>query len=770
MIDSVQPDYTNTPISPQRPPFLYAPSDPTAPPAVTIVTPFYNTGAIFQETVQSVLQQSLQQWEWLIVNDGSTDAESLALLNKYRARDPRIRVLDHAGNQGLSAARNTGFRAARAPYVVQLDGDDLLEPTAVEKWVWFLESYPEFAFVKGFTVGFGAQEYLWTRGFHDGGAFLEENLIAPTSAIRTSVHTAVRGYDEENRDGLEDWDFWLRCAHVGYWGGTVPEYLDWYRRRPRHVDRWTNWDNGDRQRAFHASLRQRYAHLWNGGFPQIQPRWHMPSDTVPATLPYDNRLRKEASRLLMIVPWLTLGGADKFNLDLLGQLTRRGWEVSIATTLEGDHSWLPAFARLTPDIFVLHRFLRLVDYPRFLRYLIQSRQIDVVLISHSELGYLLLPYLRAHCPQVTFVDLCHIEEEHWKNGGHPRLACEYQSLLDGNVVVSEHLKRWMGDRGADLQRIRSCYINVDPEQWRPDVERRAHVRRELDLPSQMPVVFYAGRLCEQKQPRVFAQVMLRLSRSGLPFRALVAGDGPDAEWLRSFLKNHGLNATVHMLGAVSSERMRELMTAVDLFFLPSQWEGIALSFYEAMACELPVVGADVGGQRELVTPDCGVLIPRSSEEAEADIYARTLLDLLKDPERLRQMGKAARRRIEAGFRLEQMGERMDGLLREFQRLHETHPRVPPSRELGQVCAAQAVEYQRLWKVADGLWRQHGQEERLLFPPHLLDPHSDSWRTLAYFSLRRLVLPYYQAALNRNMRWLLPLKNTVKRMLLPDRPA
>ncbi len=770
MIDPVQPDYTNTPIDPQRPSFLYAPADPTTPPAVTIVTPFYNTGAVFRETAQSVLQQSMQQWEWLIVNDGSTDAESLALLDVYRDCDPRIRVLDHEVNKGLSAARNTGFRAACAPYVVQLDGDDLLEPTAVEKWVWFLESYPEFSFVKGFTVGFGAQEYLWTRGFHDGGAFLEENLIAATGAIRTAVHAAVQGYEEENRAGLEDWDFWLRCAHAGYWGGTVPEYLDWYRRHPRHGDRWTNWDNGDRQRAFSTSLRQRYSSLWNGGFPQIQPRWHMPCDTVPATLPYDNLLQKEAPRLLMIVPWLTLGGADKFNLDLLGQLTRRGWEVSIATTLEGDHSWLPAFARRTPDIFVLQHFLRLVDYPRFLRYLIQSRQVDVVLISNSELGYLLLPYLRAHCPHVTFVDLCHMEEEEWKNGGHPRFAYEYQSLLDGNVVTSEHLKRWMGARGADPQRIHSCYTNADPERWRPDAERRAQVRHELHLSNETPVVFYAGRLCEQKQPRVFAQTMLHLVRSGIPLQALVAGDGPDGDWLRAFVKSHGLQATVHMLGAVSSERVRDLMTAVDVFFLPSQWEGIALSIYEAMACAVPVVGADVGGQRELVTPECGVLLPRSEEAAEAEAYAQTLAALLRDPERLRRMGHAARQRIEAGFRLEQMGERMDGLLREFRRLHEAHPHVPPSREIGQICAAQAIEYQRLWTVADGLWRSTGREERFLLPPHLLDPHSDSWRTLAYFSLRRLALPYYQAALHWKLPGLLSLKDRVKRMLLRDKAS
>jgi GT2 family glycosyltransferase len=261
----------------------------------------------------------------------------LAVLDHYRRCDPRIRVIDHDGNKGLSAARNTGFRAAQTPYVVQIDSDDLLEPTAVEKWVWFLESYPEVAFVKGYSVGFGAQEYLWEKGFHNGSAFLEDNLVDATCAVRTVIHRAVGGSDETIREGLEDWDFWLRCANAGYWGGTIPEYLNWYRRRVSHGDRWANWDNAERLQVFRTHLRQQYPKLWNGGFPQLQQRWPLSHDTVPDTLPWENRLQKKKPRLLMLVPWLTLGGADKFNLDVVAQLTQRGWEITIATTLPGDN-------------------------------------------------------------------------------------------------------------------------------------------------------------------------------------------------------------------------------------------------------------------------------------------------------------------------------------------------------------------------------------------------------------------------------------------------
>ena len=461
MIDPSAPDFRNAPVSPQRPYFHYATTDVSAPPYVTIITPFYNTGPVFHETARSVLQQSFQQWEWLIVNDGSTEPDALALLADYRHKDPRIRVIDHPENRGLSAARNTGFREACTDYVVQLDSDDLLEPTAVEKWRWFLMSHPEFAFCKGYSVGFEGTQYLWQGGFHEGEAFLEENRVDSVSMVRRVVQHAVGGYDEANRNGFEDWDFWLRCASFGYWGGTIPEYLNWYRRRPRHSDRWSNWDSGAHQEAFREQLRQRYPQLWNAGFPQIHPRAYMPNDSVPDTLPCENRLHKTKPRLLMLLPWLTMGGSDKFNLDLLQQLTARGWEVSIATTLQGDHPWLPLFARHTPDLFILEHFLRLVDYPRFLRYLIQSRQVDVVMVSHSELGYLLLPYLHIHFPDVTFVDFSHMEEEQ-KSNLYLRMAVEYQELLDLNIVSSQHLKRSMILRGADPERIEVSHTNVDP--------------------------------------------------------------------------------------------------------------------------------------------------------------------------------------------------------------------------------------------------------------------------------------------------------------------
>jgi len=522
-------------------------------------------------------------------------------------------------------------------------------------------------------------------GFHQPAGVFRDRYRRRITLIRRETFAEIGEFDESLDVSRAERDFFVRCAQTGHWGATIPEFLAW--QSPGYIDSQTD-------------------RLPGPVVPDLRPRWHQPYDPVPDKLPFENSLAKSRPRALLVLPWLTMGGSDKFNLDLLQQLVQRhGYEVTLATTLTGDQSRMPLYAQHTPDVFVLSNFLRLVDYPRFLRYLIQSRQTDVVVLSHSHLGYQLLPYLRAHCPQATYVDYCHIEEEDWQNGGYPRASVSYETLLDLTVVSSQHLKDWMTARNGDPERIQVCYTNINPQDWAPDPSLRGRVRRELRLSEPTQAILFAGRLCHQKQPRVFAQVMRELDRKPLHFVALVAGDGEDRPWLERFIRQHRLEHRIVLLGATPYRRVRELMCASDIFFLPSKWEGIALSLFEAMASGLAVVSADVGGQRELVTADCGILLPRSDPATEVQQYAAVLEQLLGDSTGCHALGRHARERILGHFQLNAMGDRMADLLQQAQRLHATRPREIPSPGLGLACATEAIEFTRLSGVADRLWQQ-----------------------------------------------------------------
>lgn len=684
------------PLDPAHPRYGYRPAAAGSP-AVSIITPYYNTGPLFMETVRSVLRQSLQQWEWVIVNDGSDDTAALRALLPLRSADCRINVLDRP-NGGPSAARNTGVAASRAPLLFFLDSDNLLAPTALEKLAWTLYAHPASAFAGGWQCAFGHENLAWPRGFDTHYAVLYENMVTSQSMVRREVFERLGGFDEARRQGLEDYEFWLRGAAHGFWGHDVREYLVWSRRKPPRdytSYRWAFLDDPRAVRAFRREMRDRYPRLFRAGVPRPGGGGslldaHAPIETA---LPFPNPLRPVGGRrVLLLLPWMRLGGADRFALDLAAGLVARGDRVSVCLLRDMRHTWLDELERVSDDVFNLAAFLAPADYPRFLHYLIASRGITTVLMCNSLLAYQLLPYLRARCPRVSFVDYLHAEEP-WRDGGFPRAGVEHDELLDLHIVSSRHLRAWMAAQGAGAERIEVCPTNIDARRWRPDLELRARVRAELGVPDDLALILFVGRLAPEKRPQFAAEILRHLRRSGAPFVCLIVGEGEDHAWLRYFVLRHGLAGQVRLLGGVPHGRVRELLAASDLLLLPSEREGIALTLYEALAVGVVPVAADVGGQRELVTPDCGVLVPHGAGELER--YVDALRGLIEDRALRARMARAGRERVLAHFTLDRMLDRMQALLDRSVELAASAPRPPVSPGVGLASAALAIEHYQL---------------------------------------------------------------------------
>jgi glycosyltransferase involved in cell wall biosynthesis len=399
----------------------------------------------------------------------------------------------------------------------------------------------------------------------------------------------------------------------------------------------------------------------------------------------------DGHRLLCLYPWLEMGGADKFNLDMLAGLISRGWRATLVTTMPSQHTWRAAFAHYSDDIVHLTEY-PITEYPARLLHIFETRKIDCALISNSATCYNLLPYLRAHFPHVTFVDYNHMEEPHWRDGGFPRQSLIYADMLDAQIVSSQHLKRWMIERGGVEGRIAVCTTNIDSDVWNPARYDRRALRSALGLPQSAPVTLFAARLERQKQPLLAFDVMRRVLRYSPDAYFLIAGDGMFAGYARGFLRRHGLTHRVWMLGAVSNERVRELLALSDIFFLPSQMEGISLAIYEAMAMGVAPISAAVGGQAELVAPECGRLINRGLHER--DDYTAALLHLIDNPALTRHMGDAARLRVTEHFRLEQMQTRMDDLLRHTQALRSAQQHVTLSATQALAAARHALNTAR----------------------------------------------------------------------------
>jgi glycosyltransferase involved in cell wall biosynthesis len=402
-------------------------------------------------------------------------------------------------------------------------------------------------------------------------------------------------------------------------------------------------------------------------------------------------------RLLMIVPFLEVGGADKFNLDVTRLLVEQhGWDVTIVATLRGAHRWEERFARLTSDIVILDRLARVQEFPGRIDSIIESRRPDAVLITHSQLGYQLLPWLHYRYPRTPFVDYLHIDADDWKNGGYPRFSLNYQPWLARTLTSSEYLRNRMIAWGADAAKIQVVTTNIDAEEWDPARFDRAEALARFGVPKGLPLILFSGRLDPQKQPQVLAETLGRLRQQGARFHCLIAGDGPEREALELDLAKRGLTDRVRILGFLAPEAVRELLAAAEIFFLPSKWEGVSLAIYEAMAMETAVVAADVGGQRELVTPECGILV--AADERQAESYAAHLSALLADEGRRARMATAARRRVREHFRLSAMGAAVAAALR------TPAAPTPCAAEYARIHAIEIAEQTRLEWACDEMWR------------------------------------------------------------------
>jgi glycosyltransferase involved in cell wall biosynthesis len=768
--DPTQFDFSNTPVSNKRPTYFYKPIEITEKPTVTIVTPFYNTIQVFHETALSVLRQSFQQWEWIIVNDGSTNETSLTLLNQYRNIDVRIKVVDQMDNYGPSAARNKGYSLAQTKYVVQLDSDDLLEPTAIEKWYWFMETHPEYSFAKGYCIGFSAMEYLYEGGFHQNERFLVENCVDLNCIIKKSVHDIVGGYDESNKLGLEDWDFWMHCAAHGFWGATIPEYHDWYRRSKNYTEKWPNW-NLEKMGEFVEILRERYPSLWAREFPSITSPVDRPIHLDVEDSIAKNKLTKEKKRLLLILPWLKIGGADKFNLDLLTQLSLHEWEISIITVLEGENSWYKEFEKFTPDIFILNHFLPKEDYPRFINYFLGSRNFDVVISTMNVFGYQILPYIRANYPDICIIDILHMEEENGDFGAYPAISVTNQMFIDFHLTTTKHLMNRMIEHGLDQNRVGVCYTNIETKGWKTKEKERKRICTDLRIRDNFPWIIYVARLCKQKQPRVLGKTLKILKDEGLDFYALVIGDGPDREMLQLFINQNGLESQVLMLGALDNQSTKEMIRASDVLFLPSLWEGLALTIYEAMAAGLPIVGADVSGQKELVTEDCGYLLPRSNEDSEAKEYAKVLKILIGNPELRSQMGRNSHKRVAKHFRLDQLGPRLVELITKAIELHENKPLASVTLTQGISAAELAVQYAKehpTWvepKTEYDLQPISAKEENIKTDE--AEPPQTGTKVRLYRFIKKFLLPFYIYAKQKNIKVVTDFRYRLRKSLISD---
>lgn len=194
---------------------------------VSVVIPCFNMGQYIDEAVQSVLAQTFQDFEIVIVDDGSTEEHTKSLLSSYHR--PRTRVL-HTANAGTAAARNAGVRASKGKYILPLDADDRIGTTYLAKAVAILNAHANIGIVYCEAELFGERYGKWQLEQYDLRRLLVSNMIFCSGLYRRADWEQTRGYDTA-LPGWEDHDFWLSIVELGRDVYRIPETLFYYRQR-----------------------------------------------------------------------------------------------------------------------------------------------------------------------------------------------------------------------------------------------------------------------------------------------------------------------------------------------------------------------------------------------------------------------------------------------------------------------------------------------------------------------------------------------------------
>jgi hypothetical protein len=196
-------------------------------PEVSIVIPCFNQGGFLHAAIRSVLRQTFGSWEIIVIDDGSTDPATRAVLRSLHY--PRTRIVRQR-NQGLPAARNAGMRAARGRYLVPLDADDELIPAFLSTTVEALQANPAAAYAHTWTRLFGNQNLIWVDRPYNPYQLLLSTSVVGCALIRADAWHQVGGYDTGRRQGNEDWDLWVRFLEHGWEQIEVPHPLFRYRQ------------------------------------------------------------------------------------------------------------------------------------------------------------------------------------------------------------------------------------------------------------------------------------------------------------------------------------------------------------------------------------------------------------------------------------------------------------------------------------------------------------------------------------------------------------
>ena len=583
-----------------------------------------------KQTVLSVANQTREDIEIIIIGDVPKE------IKKYIELDSRIKIVKT--NKRILSSLITKISKS-SEYFTIIDSGEELDKTYLETSIVSLQLKPNYFITYTDTANYNNQRVY--NYLYENKVLYDYSLPVPNLVFNREVLKEIANFSFRK---VRTWKIIAilinkyNAIHQSYYGFiTYKQSSDLNDENKEYLDRLFHQAdiiNYPEEKYYHEMIKSNLNKL-----------------TV-------EKKKKEKTNILMIIPWMIIGGADKFNLDFVRLINHDQYEVTILTDHPKEYIWRQEFEKYTEAVFEMPSFIDRSNWPTFMEYIIKSRNIDMVLISNSITGYNFVPYLKLLYPKLPIIDYIHSVELYNRNGGYGRDSYMMSSLINKTLFCSKDAENMFKRIFKEKRNTKTIYIGVDSLKFSPSEEIRQEAIKKYKLEDTINIG-YICRIDYPKRPLLLAEIIRETVSKNSNIKFIVGGEGPLLNGLKDKIKKYNLEDKVLFLGNIDDPV--EFYSVCDITVNCSIKEGLALTAYESMSMGVPIVSADVGGHRELITKDCGILVPLVQREddilnfeySEEEIipYVKGINKIINN---LEYYKKNCRKRITKNFSLSNM--------------------------------------------------------------------------------------------------------------------
>jgi len=367
--------------------------------------------------------------------------------------------------------------------------------------------------------------------------------------------------------------------------------------------------------------------------------------------------------VLCLIPKVVVGGSEKVMLDIVNGLKLHNYHFHLFAAQGEKNDWCLNFLKKFDNIVMLKEMLiydqyAIEKYLDYLKSLIKTLNVEIILISNTLMAYTSLPQIKAEFPNIKIVDLLHAK--HLLPASDKMLwAVPY---VDQRVCISREVKVNMEEKYR-LNKINECYLQRliviyngnDMTKFQRQNSLIEKFKAQYAIAKDIKIISFIGRLHPEKRPSLFVDIakhiLTRYSSNNIMF--VMAGGGEELQLVKELIHTYGIENNFILTGMINSDHVQELLADTYALLIVSEREGLPLIMVEAMSMNIPVISTDVGATREVITHGVNGFLVHSQDNIVENV-ASLLIQLLTSTETYQRISQNSRQALLEKFSLENM--------------------------------------------------------------------------------------------------------------------